>query len=137
MKESCSFCNILNGSLEGSVIETNTLTSAMVSLEGHVLVIPTDHITVEQLALPLYKHISEEMGSKAFYYLNKVKEVFVAEGANLHLSDGRVAGQSEFHAHVHVVPRFRDDKRGFFPRNNTIFSLEDRLNIGRKFIDRT
>ncbi|MBQ7401786.1 MAG: HIT family protein, partial [Lentisphaeria bacterium] len=32
-----------------------------------------------------------------------------ADGFNLHLSDGTVAGQVVMHAHLHIVPRWTDD----------------------------
>ena len=35
------------------------------------------------------------------------------EGINLHLADGAVAGQSVFHTHLHVIPRYTGDGFGF------------------------
>jgi histidine triad (HIT) family protein len=35
------------------------------------------------------------------------------DGVNLHLADGAVAGQSVFHAHLHVIPRYAGDGFGF------------------------
>ena len=31
------------------------------------------------------------------------------EGVNLHLADGSAAGQTVFHSHLHVIPRYADD----------------------------
>lgn len=37
------------------------------------------------------------------------RELGLAEGVNLFLADGEVAGQEAFHAHLHVLARRRDD----------------------------
>ncbi len=37
------------------------------------------------------------------------KEALGAEGVNIITNIGRAAGQVIFHAHIHVVPRYKDD----------------------------
>ena len=56
----------------------------------------------------------------------KVKEVVKAEGTNVFVAEGEVAGQRFDHVVVHVIPRFRDD--------GVVFSWEGRK-VSEKELD--
>ena len=74
--------------------------------EGHVLIVPKRHTA------NFFDATSEEMMSIGTL-LNKVKELlderFHPDGYNIGVNVGAVAGQTIFHWHVHVIPRYRGD----------------------------
>lgn len=74
---------------------------------GHVLVIPKRHVTDlfeldDDLGGPLF--------SSARRIATKQREVLGAKGVNLLNNNGRAADQSQFHIHLHLVPRYGDDR---------------------------
>ena len=74
---------------------------------GHLLVIPRVH------ASPL-DELVELTGERMFTVGARMAGALrgssiVTEGINLFLADGEAAGQEVFHAHLHVIPRFRSD----------------------------
>ncbi len=74
--------------------------------EGHVLVIPKRHLT------NLFEASLEEMIS-LWKLCEEVKEElnkrFQPDGFNLGINIGEAAGQTIFHAHVHIIPRYQGD----------------------------
>jgi len=73
---------------------------------GHTLVVPKE-------SYPFIKDIPDELLSKVIIAVKKisiaVKKGMSAEGINLALNDGTVAGQEIPHFHFHVIPRFTND----------------------------
>jgi diadenosine tetraphosphate (Ap4A) HIT family hydrolase len=70
--------------------------------EGHALIIPRRHCETwfdatreEQIAL--------------LDGLDAVRAITKADGFNIGVNAGRVAGQTVFHLHVHLIPRFDGD----------------------------
>ena len=74
--------------------------------EGHVLIIPKRHIA------SLFD-ITEEEGMGIWKLLEEVKEElnkrFHPVGYNVGVNVGAAAGQTVFHLHVHVIPRYQGD----------------------------
>lgn len=74
---------------------------------GHTLVIPKmEHINVFDLPPELFAHMAS-IGQKVAH---AVRDITDADGVNLYMNNGEAAGQEVFHAHLHVVPRFLNDK---------------------------
>ena len=84
--------------------------------KGHVLVIPKMH----------FRNIFD-MDAESFSALARVvhtialatKEATGADGINIVMNNEVAAGQEIFHAHVHIIPRFVDDKVFAPPRHTT------------------
>ncbi len=74
--------------------------------EGHALVIPKTHVT-DLLGL------SSEVLSKLMNSAQRMSETIMhalnADGLNLEMNNGAAAGQSVFHTHIHLIPRFSGD----------------------------
>lgn len=74
--------------------------------KGHVLVVPKRH------AATIFEATPEEMASIGDL-LKKVKaeldDRFQPDGYNIGVNVGAIAGQSVFHYHVHVIPRYKGD----------------------------
>lgn len=107
MKEDCIFCKLANG-----VFDTNTLYEdedfrvifdASPATEGHVLILPKEHYA-NVFELP------EELASKVFALAKKIatvlKEITGCEGVNILQNNGEAAGQTVFHFHMHIIPRY-------------------------------
>ncbi len=74
---------------------------------GHCLVIPKTH------AANIYE-IDPEVLSKAMKTAQKiavkVKKATGCDGINIMQNNEEAAGQTVFHFHIHVMPRYKDDK---------------------------
>jgi histidine triad (HIT) family protein len=79
---------------------------------GHVLVVPLEH------ADSILDISDEAVMARMFSVGRRVAAALAdsgvrLEGFNLFLANGTVAGQTVFHTHLHVLPRFAGDGLGF------------------------
>ena len=124
IKDDCIFCKLANG-----IIPTNTIyedddfrviLDASPSGQGHSLIIPKQHFdnaysiddSVAAKVMPLAKKIAAA-----------IKQVTGCDGVNIIQNNGPAAGQTVFHLHIHVVPRFNDDFEFEWPHKS--FSDEE------------
>lgn len=78
--------------------------------EGHTLILPKQ--PVARLAdLPL--EAAAELGRQLVVIARKVVTATGADGFNLLLNDGQVAGQEVPHVHFHIIPRRAGDGLGY------------------------
>ena len=78
---------------------------------GHTLVVPKRH--AENLDA-LESHEGAEMFRVGTLIAGALRRCDIAaDGVNFLVNDGRAAGQTVFHSHLHVVPRHRGDKAKF------------------------
>lgn len=113
MKDSkCIFCKIANGEIPSNTIYEDEDFRAILDLspaaKGHALMLPKNH----------YKdlfEIPEEMSAKAFISAKKVaaqiESKLKCDGLNLVQNNGETAGQTVFHFHIHIIPRYKDDNQ--------------------------
>ena len=75
---------------------------------GHTLIIPYEHI--ENLW-----QVGEDKGNELLSFIKKVKSYldkkFSPDGYNLGINNGSVAGQTIFHLHIHLIPRYAGDQK--------------------------
>lgn len=73
---------------------------------GHTLIIPKRHV-------PNYFELTQEEQQALWQAVNackkRIDEVFHPQGYNVGINVGRVAGQSVFHVHIHLIPRYEGD----------------------------
>lgn len=102
----CVFCAIIAGEAPGYVLYQDDNAMALLSLEGHPLVVPLRHF-------PGLNDMDDETGKAVLQCARNVARAVRAatgcEGINLVLSDGPTAGQDVFHLHLHVKPRWNGD----------------------------
>jgi histidine triad (HIT) family protein len=101
MTTNCIFCSIVRNEAPATVVAVWDDVLAIVPLnpvtEGHVLVIPKSHVD-DALSAP---EISAKVMARA---------VEIAPyPCNLIVNVGKLATQSVFHLHLHIVPRTKDD----------------------------
>jgi ATP adenylyltransferase len=101
----CIFCHLDRPILAETRLSIGFLDSFPVS-NGHALVVPRRHV------VSLWEMTTEEY-TDAFNLVRQVKDVlqkkFEPQGFNVGVNCGEAAGQSVFHAHIHVIPRYTGD----------------------------
>jgi histidine triad (HIT) family protein len=111
IQPSCIFCQILSGEAEASFIYRDDLVTAFMDIrplvQGHLLIIPNDHCAS-------LDEIDDTVGGRMFITARRLAQAIRrsdlrSEGVNLFLANGAAAGQTIFHSHLHVIPRFRGD----------------------------
>ena len=101
----CIFCNLDRAPLVETDLSLAFLDTFPVS-QGHTLVIPKRHVET------IWDMTNEEC-SDAFDLIRKVKDIlkgkFSPQGFNIGMNCGVAAGQTVFHAHIHLIPRYHGD----------------------------
>ena len=106
----CIFCKIANGEIPSATIyedeDFRVILDIFPASKGHALIIPKQH------ARDLYE-ISEEQIQKAVVLAKrigiKMKEVLKFDGLNIVQNNDLAAGQTVFHFHFHLIPRYDGD----------------------------
>jgi diadenosine tetraphosphate (Ap4A) HIT family hydrolase len=104
-KMNCPFCHTNHSFLGETKLSFACLDNFPVS-KGHALAIPKRHVeTIWQL--------SEDEYADLFDLVREVKDViqnkFDPQGINVGVNCGEAAGQTVFHAHIHIIPRYAGD----------------------------
>ena len=105
----CIFCNpredeVLAENEHALLIKDNSPVS-----EGHCLIIPKRHVKNNF-------EINKEENQAFFELIKKAKSLIEAKGLNpdgynIGSNNGIAAGQSVFHLHIHIIPRYNGDVR--------------------------
>ena len=108
--EECVFCRIVAGASDSQAIYEDEATLAFMDIhpanDGHCLVIPKDHFeTVFDMPPAAFGTVASTVAKVA----RVVNEVLRPGGISLVQANGRAAGQSVLHVHVHVLPRRAGD----------------------------
>lgn len=73
---------------------------------GHLLVIPKRHfVSVFDATADEFRAFREVLGEARQVIENEHQP----DGYNIGVNDGPAAGQSVFHVHIHVIPRYQGD----------------------------
>ncbi len=106
MNIQCPFCNMP----EENIILKNELCYAIYDkypvTKGHMLIIPFRHFDNYFDATKEEKIVFIELVDKAKEFLDKQ---FNPDGYNIGVNIGRTAGQTVFHVHIHLIPRYKGD----------------------------
>jgi diadenosine tetraphosphate (Ap4A) HIT family hydrolase len=101
----CIFCNLDRAFLAETDLSLAFLDAFPVS-QGHTIIIPKRHIET------IWDMTSEECAD-AFDLIRKVKDILKGKcnphGFNVGMNCGEAAGQTVFHAHIHLIPRYYGD----------------------------
>ncbi len=116
----CIFCKIVEGKIPSAKVFENEHVFAFLDIsqvtKGHTLVIPKVHKeNLFELTPELAKNIFEAVPDIA----NALKAVYNPIGLNMVNNNGEAAGQTVFHYHVHLIPRYgKGDGFGAVWKNN-------------------
>lgn len=109
--DNCIFCKLANGDIPTNSIyeddDFKVILDASPATKGHSLIIPKSHYK------DIYE-IDEEIAGKAFKLAKKLTismtDKLGCEGFNILQNNKEVAGQTVFHFHMHLIPRYKDGK---------------------------
>lgn len=116
MKDSnCILCKLANGDIPtNSLYEDenfNVILDISPATRGHALVIPKEHYA-DMYEIP--SELLAEAVKVAQKVIKHVTPILGCDGYNLLQNNGEVAGQTIFHFHLHLIPRYADDKTDLF-----------------------
>lgn len=107
LNDPCIFCTpkedeILAENTYALIIKDNSPVS-----DGHCIIIPKRHMKTQ------FELTSEE-NQAVFELIKEAKEIilkqgFQPDGYNIGSNNGLAAGQSVFHLHIHIIPRYTGD----------------------------
>ena len=108
--ENCIFCKLANGDIPTATVYEDEYLRAIMDAapanKGHIIILPKSH------AANIYE-LEDEYVSRAFVLAKKLavalKKLTGCDGVNILQNNGGAAGQTVFHFHVHVIPRFKND----------------------------
>lgn len=106
----CIFCDIINGKSEAEILYEDENIISFLDIRpvnyGHTLVVPKKH----------YDNFLSLTSSELNYLINglqtisrAVEKSVKADGFNIVVNNGKSAGQTVFHFHFHIIPRFTND----------------------------
>ena len=106
----CIFCKLANGEIPTNAIyedeDFKVILDASPASKGHALILPKEHYA------NIYE-IDDEVLAKASKLAQKIitheKDVLKCDGYNVVQNNGEVAGQTVFHYHMHLIPRYASD----------------------------
>jgi histidine triad (HIT) family protein len=106
----CVFCKIVAGQIPSTRVHEDEHTLAFMDIgqvnPGHVLVAVKKHAAnVFELEEPQAEAIA-----RAIVKISRaLKQAFEPEGLSVYQANGKAAGQTVFHYHVHLLPRHAGD----------------------------
>lgn len=130
----CIFCKIASGEIPSATLYEDERFRVILDVnpasKGHTLILPKEH------AKDLYE-LPDETASKALVLAkemaSKIAAALDCDGLNLVQNNGEIAGQTVFHFHMHLIPRYKDDqvKMGWKPGKLTEELREELLSVLR------
>ena len=133
-EENCIFCKITQGDIPSAKVYEDDYVYAFLDLsqvtKGHTLIIPKTHSkdiyeTAGEIASTLFARVPK--------VANAIKKTYEPLGINILSNTGEAAGQSVFHLHIHLIPRYGEGD-GFKPvweTNGDAYSQEDLQDIAQ------
>ncbi|MBP3239790.1 MAG: HIT family protein [Oribacterium sp.] len=121
--DNCIFCKLANGDIPTTTLyEDDTfrvIFDANPATDGHVLILPKEH----------YANLTElpyEIASDVMPLAGKIGKAMIsglgAKGFNVVQNNGEAAGQTVFHFHTHIIPRYGSEKELVLWKPNEVTS---------------
>lgn len=121
----CIFCKIVSGEIPSYKVYDDNDIMAFLDISqatyGHTLIIPKKHYSN---ILELDEEISGKIFKVAVSLSKKINKNLKAENMNIINNCGKVAGQTVEHFHIHILPRYEDDKVTITYPTNKLNDLE-------------
>ena len=119
--ENCIFCKIANGEIPSATLYEDDKFRVILDLgpasKGHALILPKAHNA------DIYE-ITEDLAGEAYQLAAKMAKKMTAalgcDGFNIVQNNKEVAGQTVFHFHMHLIPRYVGDQVGLTWKPGTL-----------------
>ena len=134
MKDDCIFCKIAAGEIPSKTIYEDESYRVILDLgpaaRGHALILPKEHYS-DIYDLPEDK--AGEAFKLAWKMAARMRAALKCDGFNIIQNNGEAAGQTVFHFHMHLIPRYKDDGQdiNWIPGEPTQDELEETARIIR------
>ncbi|GIW66241.1 MAG: HIT family protein [Candidatus Parcubacteria bacterium] len=111
--DNCPFCQIIQKKIHSFILTENNYFMAILDIKphapGHSLIIPKNH----------YVNITDIPDDCSKDLISIIKEIILILSKKLNtnnftigINEGKLAGRLVDHLHIHIIPRFKDDKGG-------------------------
>ncbi len=108
--QNCIFCKIAAGDIPSATLYEDDDFRVILDIEpaskGHALILPKEHYA------NLYE-LDDEVAAKALVLakkmITKLTDIVGCDGYNVLQNNGTAAGQTVFHFHMHLIPRYKND----------------------------
>lgn len=112
--DNCIFCKIANGEIPSATLYEDDDFRVILDLgpatKGHALILPKEHY-------PNLYELPDDLAGKAIVLaknmITKLTKALGCDGYNVVQNNGEAAGQTVFHFHMHLIPRYNGDDAGF------------------------
>ena len=109
-KENCIFCKIAAGEIPSATLYEDEDFRVIMDIEpaskGHALILPKEHYA------NIYE-LPDELAAKVLVLakkmIAKLTDIVGCDGYNVLQNNGEAAGQTVFHFHMHLIPRYEKD----------------------------
>lgn len=110
MSNNCIFCSIIGNEISSTTIYEDAVVKVILDIspanKGHAIIIPKKHFK------DIFE-LDEETASHIFAIATKIskamKKVLNCDGINILQNNGEAAGQTVYHFHMHIIPRYLKD----------------------------
>lgn len=106
MNKDCIFCELAKDRIIDECNLTTTFRDGFPISTGHTLIIPKRHVAT-------FFDLTQEEQAAVNKAIQKSKKnldnEFSPDGYNIGMNNGEAAGQTVFHLHVHLIPRYSGD----------------------------
>ena len=109
----CIFCKIATGEIPSATLFEDENFRVILDLgpatKGHALILPKSHFA------NIYE-MPDELAGKAMILAkemaSRMTKSLKCDGFNVVQNNGEAAGQTVFHFHMHLIPRYKNDNAG-------------------------
>lgn len=134
-QENCIFCKIIAGEIPSHTLYEDEQFKVILDVgpatKGHALILPKEHYA------NLYE-LPEDVAMNVMKLAKKMAQAMTdklgCDGFNLVQNNGEVAGQTVFHFHMHLIPRYKDDGE-ILKYNVKSFSQEELAEIKKQITE--
>ena len=109
----CIFCKIAGGDIPSSTVYEDEQFRVLLDLspatKGHALILPKQHYAN---IFEIDENILRDLIVLAKKVASAMKETLNCDGVNIVQNNSEAAGQTVFHFHLHMIPRYKDDNVG-------------------------